>query len=55
MSLVTKVNDLAVRVAEEFVTVRSEISGVSQGGNVDGGGPSTVFSTGQGILDGGAP
>lgn len=55
MSLVTKVDLLATRVAQEFNTVRGEIGALNLLTNVDGGSPSSVYSASQAALDGGSP
>lgn len=54
MSLVTSIDSLAQRTAQEFNAVRGEIADLATLSNVDGGAPGSVFGGVSG-LNGGSP
>lgn len=53
MSLVTSIDSFATRVAQEFNAVRTEMSSITAGTIIDGGGPSSVYAPLPTAIDGG--
>ena len=54
MSLIARINALTTRIAEEFTTMRDEISASQSDSNIDGGDASEIFETTLNITGGNA-